>query len=111
VSFSFHPAGRLELDQAADYYEACQPGLGRRFAEDVFAAIARIVKYPEAWPLLSRRARRCLTTRFPYGVIYLAKDAHVYVIAVAHSHRRPGYWQSRLAGEGERPGAPDRKTV
>lgn len=101
MRFSFHPAARLELNQAVDYYEGCQAGLGRRFAEEVFATIARILKYPEAWPLLSRRARRCLTTRFPYGVIYVVRDADVRILAVAHSHRRPGYWRSRVGTEGE----------
>lgn len=71
MTFSFHPAARTELNAAVDYYEDCQPGLGYEFAEDVYAAIARILQYPNGWSQLSHRARRCLTTRFPYGVICL----------------------------------------
>ena len=98
--FSFHPAARVELNEAVDYYEGCQSGLGCQFAEEVFATIARILQYPSGWSPISRRARRCLTTRFPYGVIYEIKEEEVRILAVAHSHRRPEYWRGRLDKEG-----------
>ena len=96
MTFLFHPAARTELNAAVDYYEDCQAGLGYEFAEDVYATVARILQYPNGWSQLSRRARRCLTTRFPYGVIYQLKEEHVCIVAIAHSHRRPGYWNKRL---------------
>jgi len=99
VTFSFHPAARTELNEAVDYYEDCQPGLGYEFAEEVYATIARVLQYPEGWSQLSRRARRCLTQRFPYGVVYHVKDDHIRIVAVAHSHRRPGYWDTRIDAE------------
>jgi toxin ParE1/3/4 len=34
--------------------------------------------------------------RFPYAVVYSLIDDAVYVLAVAHSRRRPFYWQDRL---------------
>ncbi|MCD6197453.1 MAG: type II toxin-antitoxin system RelE/ParE family toxin [Deltaproteobacteria bacterium] len=100
MTFSFHPAARRELNEAVDYYEDCQPGLGYEFLEEVYATIARILHYPNAWSQISRRARRCLTKRFPYGVIYQVKEDHIRIVAVAHSHRRPGYWLNRLDDEG-----------
>jgi hypothetical protein len=42
--FSFHPAARAELNQAVDYYEECEPGLGYQFLEEVYATIARVLK-------------------------------------------------------------------
>ena len=41
------------------------------------------------------RFRRCLVHRFPYGVIYAVEDDVVYVAAVMHLKRKPGYWESR----------------
>ncbi len=41
--------------------------------------------------------RRVLTNRFPYAVIYVERDADYFVIAVAHTSRRPGYWKDRIA--------------
>ncbi|OPZ30962.1 MAG: hypothetical protein BWZ02_00496 [Lentisphaerae bacterium ADurb.BinA184] len=102
MTFSLHPADRVELSDAVDYYEACEPGLGYEFLEEVYAAIARALQYPDGWSQLSHRTRRCLTQRFPYGVIYQRDNDHVRILAVAHSHPRPGYWLSRSAG-GEPP--------
>ena len=34
--------------------------------------------------------------RYPYGVIYTCVGRDVLVLAIAHLHRRPGYWRDRL---------------
>lgn len=96
MKFYFHPDAKEELDGAVTYYEQCQPGLGLEFAEEVYATIARIIEYPNAWSTLSKNSRRCLVNRFPYGVIYQIKSRTLRIIAVAHLHRRPGYWKERI---------------
>jgi plasmid stabilization system protein ParE len=96
MKFYFHPDAKEELDRAVAYYEQCQPGLGLEFAEEVYATIARIIQYPNAWSTLSKNSRRCLVNRFPYGVIYQIKSRTLRIIAVAHLHRRPGYWKERI---------------
>ena len=95
MSFYFHPLANSELAEAVQHYEECQIGLGLDFAEEVYAAIERISKYPDAWFELSRNTRRCLLNRFPYGVIFQFKSGTIYIIAIAHLHRRPGYWKDR----------------
>ena len=100
MTFSFHPAARDELNQAVDFYEECAPGLGYEFLEEAYATIARVLQYPDGWSHFSGRSRRCLMKRFPYGVIYQVKEDLVHIVAVAHSHRRPGYWINRLNDEG-----------
>ncbi len=96
MTYSFHPEARTELNQAVDYYENCQSGLGSEFLNEVEAAIERILQFPEAWSNLSHRTRRCLTNRFPYGLIYQTQEYHIRIIAVAHSHRHPRYWVDRF---------------
>ena len=71
------------------------PRLGIDFAEEIYAAIARICEYPDAWSALSSNTRRCIVSRFPYGVIFQVKAGVLRVIAVANLHRRPGYWMRR----------------
>ena len=95
MTYSFHPAARTDLNQAVDYYENCQSGLGSEFLDEVEAALKRILQFPEAWGKLSNRTRRCLTNRFPYGLIYQTQENQIRIIAVAHSHRHPGYWIDR----------------
>ncbi len=96
MKFYFHPDAEAELNRAVEYYEQLQPGLGIEFAEEIYAAITRIIQYPDAWSALSRNSRRCLVNRFPYGVVYQIKSRSLRIIAVAHLHRRPGYWKERL---------------
>jgi len=96
MKFYFHPDAKEELDGATAYYEQCQPGLGLEFAEEAYATIARIIQHPNAWSALSKNSRRCLVNRFPYGVIYQVKSRTLRIIAVAHLHRRPGYWKERI---------------
>jgi hypothetical protein len=45
MTYSFHPRAEQELDKAVRYYEECSSGLGLEFAEEVYAAIARIIAY------------------------------------------------------------------
>ena len=96
MKLEFHPAADAELDQAVEYYEQCQSGLGLEFAEDVYAAIARIIEYPALWSQISSNTRRCMTNRFPYGIIYRIKNNSIHIIAVANLHRRPNYWEKRI---------------
>ena len=96
MTFSFHPRAEEEFDTAVLYYENCRSGLGLDFAKEVYAAIARISEYPDAWSSMSRNTRRCLLNRFPHGVIFQVKAGRLRVIAVANLHRRPGYWMRRI---------------
>lgn len=86
-----------ELDEAVAYYDAQQRGLGQRFAMAVQDSVARIVRYPVSYQRIGKYSRRCVVSGFPYGVIYqLRQDtSRILVVAVAHLHRRPDYWQSR----------------
>jgi hypothetical protein len=95
MKFSFHPEASQELINAVEYYEGCEPGLGLDFAEEVYAAISRIIAYPKAWSSLSKNTRRCLVNRFPYGVVFQKKGEMIRIIAVANLNRKPGYWKKR----------------
>lgn len=96
MKFYFHPQAEDEFDEAVGYYEDCQSGLGLDFAQEVYGAIARIIDYPDAWSPMSKNTRRCLVSRFPYGVIFQVKSGMLRIIAVANLHRRPGYWKERV---------------
>ena len=96
MKFTFHPDADAEFDQAVAYYEARQSGLGLELADEVLATIARILDHPKAGSLFSRNTWRCLTKRFPYGIIYQIHEDTVRIIAVAHLSRRPGFWENRV---------------
>jgi len=85
-----------ELADAVDYYNKQCPGLGYEFAAEVKSTLSRIVSFPEAWPLLSKRSRRCMTNRFPYGVLYQVRTDLILVTAIMHLKRDPKRWQDRI---------------
>ena len=98
MNFRVLEPAQHELDEAISYYNSQVAGLGDAFLLEVVAAIERIRRFPEAWHPLSENTRRCHLRRFPYGLIYAADKTEVLIIAVAHTHRRPGYWRDRLKG-------------
>lgn len=95
MTYSYHPSSRKELDDATDYYDQIDPGLGDGFLEDVNDCLARILKFPHAWTKLRDKVRRCRTHRFPYSLVYEVDDEHVFILAVMHSSRKPNYWVTR----------------
>lgn len=95
---SFHPAARDEFVAAAQYYDHAVPGLGDRFLVAVRRAIELAVAHPAAGSVRIAQARRLLVHGFPYDVVYQVEQDELQVLAVAHQHRKPGYWRERLPG-------------
>jgi plasmid stabilization system protein ParE len=95
--YEFHPEAEQEFIEAAAYYEQHVTSLGERFGSEVRRAIDRLLECPELGSPLDADLRRLMLTRFPYYLIYSSTSAVLRVVAVAHAHRRPGYWRSRVA--------------
>jgi plasmid stabilization system protein ParE len=97
MKVKFLRLAQAELDDAIHFYESEQNGLGARFRGEVFSSISRIIEFPAAYPIFGKRTRRCLTAKFPYGIIYHydSVEEEVLIIALAHLHRQPEYWVSR----------------
>ena len=91
----FSKLARQELDDATRYYEIQYRGLGKRFCKEVHTAAKRISKHPEAWSVIGGNVRKYLLHKFPYKLLYSIESDHIFVIAVAHQHRRPDYWIGR----------------
>ena len=89
------PAAKQEILQAALFYEDCREGLGQEFVDSVESAFEQIQQYPTVWRILKGRFRRYPLQRFPYGIIYAVEEKVIYIAAVMHLKRKPGYWVSR----------------
>ncbi len=86
---------QAELDEAIDWYAEQAPGLGAAFLLETLKALKLIEHYPQAWHPLTTEIRRCRLKRFPYSVVYTLDADGILVLAVAHQHRKPGYWRNR----------------
>ena len=85
-----------EMLGAARYYKSQTEHLGKDFIVKVDSAVRDIAEYPERWPVIRFDVRRRLVYRFPYGVLYRIDVNELVILAVAHLHRHPNYWISRI---------------
>jgi plasmid stabilization system protein ParE len=97
----FEPEAEGELEAASLWYDQQRPGLGRRFLSAIDLTLDRIRRFPSAGAPVPRTSedlpvRRAPVARFPYHVVYLETSKTLYVLAVAHDRRKPGYWKGRL---------------
>ncbi len=97
MKIDFLEAAQWELDDAFEWYETQQKNLGLQFIAEFNAAIKRISAYPDSYMLIDSTIRRCLIKRFPYCILYGINVDMIVIIAVAHLHRKPNYWQGRLS--------------
>ena len=91
----FHPEARAEMRESVEFYEARLDGLGLRFLALVEQAAERISAHPDAGAPLAGGFRKRIVPGFPYNIIYRVREDYIYLVAVAHQHRRPGYWRER----------------
>src|SRR5438105_14766218 len=95
------PEAEAEIRAAAQWYEGRRRGLSDLFLAAVGDAIAAIERHPRRYPRpvgvrTRRNVRRFLLSEFPSSVVYEITEDELMIAAVAHAHRRPGYWRKRL---------------
>jgi plasmid stabilization system protein ParE len=83
-----------ELVEAALWYESKEVGLGVRFRDEIAHVIERIVEDPLLWRERSGGYRRVNCPVFPYYISFFIRGSRIIIAAVAHGHRKPGYWKS-----------------
>ena len=87
---------RRELNEAVRYYNAQRVRLGDEFRDEAWETVRRIKEFPQTWHPLGGAIRRCQMRRFPFGIIYEPSEVEIVLVAVAHLHREPEYWRSRV---------------
>lgn len=91
----YHPEAVDELIDAAQFYESRSSGLGNRFIKSVDDAVRFIQRNPELFNADGFGRRKYKIKKFPFLLIYKVVENHIFILAVAHGRRKPGYWQSR----------------
>jgi plasmid stabilization system protein ParE len=89
------PEARRELRDAADYYEQEQIGLGRRLWHEVAEHVAWLRLHADVPRLRAGGYRRVNLRVFPYYIAYVTRGEVLWILAIAHTHRRPEYWIDR----------------
>ena len=91
----FHRLAERELNEAAQYYDGEEPGLGSSFLQEVDRCLQSIEAQPEAGVILRGSVRRRLLRRFPYALLYKIQPSGIRILAVMNLKRRPTYWVGR----------------
>lgn len=94
--FAFHPEADAEFIASLEHYAGITADLGNRFYDEVNRLIAEAASMPKAFRFIHAPARRILARDFPFGLIYVDQPDLIWILAVMHLHRAPGYWQHRL---------------
>lgn len=91
-----HRLAQAELAKAVRYYERRQRGLGLALQEEVEEATTRIQANPQIGTSYGVAGLQYVVLRrFPYVVYYKEFEHTIWVPAIAHARRRPGYWRGR----------------
>lgn len=91
----FHPEAQAEYQAAFEWYQARSPLAADRFEAELEKVLGLVASSPTMFPLVDDSHRYAMLRRFPYSLVYQALPDGVHVVAVAHSRRKPGYWQGR----------------
>lgn len=91
----FHPDVASDVRASFAWYQTQASGLGDDFLHELEGAYQVIAALPLTWPPFQKGFRRFLLSRFPFSVIYRADSESIYVVAVMHNSRKPGYWLTR----------------
>jgi len=95
-SVEFDEASQAEFIEAFDWYAKRSHGAAIGFASAVDVAIERIAENPDRFPTTFAGCRYCKVERFPFCVVFYSSERGLFVVAIAHLKRRPGYWRNRL---------------
>lgn len=88
---------KLDIKEAADWYNERQPGLGKRFTKHVRKTILYIRQNPKAVAVRYDDLRTALLDTFPY-LVHFSIDENkklVVIAAVLSTSRDPKLWAER----------------
>ena len=93
---TFHPDVVKEVKFSYNWYQNQAEGLGEDYLTELETSYQTIVELPNTWPKFEKGFRRFLLSKFPFSIIYRFNGNTVFVVAVMHNSRKPGYWVERL---------------
>jgi plasmid stabilization system protein ParE len=96
MKYVFHPEALKEYAEGVEYYAQIRVELAQAFIDAVEKAIFRILESPNRWRIIDKDIRRCLTRKFPYGILYTIENDYILILGVMHCNRKPKSWRNRI---------------
>jgi toxin ParE1/3/4 len=95
MEFAFHPDALAEFKAEIAYYEDRQVGLGVAFADEILRTVELFCLFPRIGSPEEAGVRSLVIKRFPFLIYYEVLENKLWIWAVMHAAREPGYWKSR----------------
>ncbi len=91
----FHPEAIEDIRQAVAWYRKESDSVADRFKAELRHAELRITSTPQTWPDYLLGTKRYVIKKYPYSLVDVQRSDKIIILAVAHSRRKPGYWDGR----------------
>ena len=95
MKYVFHPEALAEYSEAVQYYAEQRTEIAQAFINAIEDAIFRIREYPNRYATIDEDIQRCMTRKFPFGILYTIEQDNILILAVMHCSREAGYWKNR----------------
>ena len=95
MNIRYHEAARQEEHEAIHWYATQSAGLDDRFCAALAEAEDEVSADPWLPCVMEDGVRKRNLNRFPYAILYEILDNEIFVHAIMHLHREPGYWRGR----------------
>jgi len=88
-------AAERDVLKVQEWYARRSQGLDLSFRDELDQALIHIRTHPEGFPVVYGDIRRANLRRFPFGVFYVRRRDHIFVLGVVHHARHPNLWKRR----------------
>jgi hypothetical protein len=89
-----------DLRETSEWYEGEEEGLGQRFQERFFQAVAAAARDPEIFLKAHGEFRRVLLRHFPHALYFRVHQDVVVFVLLFHGARHPQKLRQRLRQRG-----------
>jgi hypothetical protein len=91
-----HIDAERQFDEAREWYEQQQRGLGTQLEESINDSLNQILSSPQLFPIAIKRIHKKRLKIFPYNLFYSQEANTIYVYALYHTSRNPDAWKKHL---------------
>jgi toxin ParE1/3/4 len=95
-----HAEAQAELQKSVSFYrERAGEQWANRFKQRVAEGLNAIASNPERYATIPDLpgVRKLRIEQFPFSLLYIDRLDYIWVVAVAHGSRMPGYWKDRIS--------------
>ena len=95
MKYKFHPLAVKELEISANWYNKRSLIQSKKFIKQAFKTVDFICRNPKLYHKIKGEKRAARVKNFPFSVIYIADNTHIFIVSVFHHSRNPNIWKKR----------------